>query len=405
MINGVSIPVLTPFKFFPADLTTGDGVNFQNIDNTELSQQEWEGVYHNEFSQPVARFWNDLTAGIDFQIQLDTSVLAFANLRAAIIDLDGNIEQVLTTDDFFTITGTLHQVVIVANELHMADGCYRIKLYENGGDDIYYSEVINIADTHEDCYPLEYSNFENDFGLIFDDGSSGTWRGKILIPLRMYEPVTEDEKEVYNNDVGELTTLRTIPKRIYNIETYPISTWFAEKLKLIFGYSDLILNKLVVNTDEINIEKIPETDKMELIGKVQLNEFTDYYLQDSAIDNFAELIVNPYWTASAGPPAWDIFTIDGKDITEANYRYLTGTVEASSNVIAAASGILFIYINITGTITDGELEVPTLGGTEVYDLVEGNNMIIVDVGIPVTTLQINSGFCDFSAICSVKKLN
>lgn len=405
MINGVSIPVLTPFKFYPADATIGDGINFQNVDNTKQSVQSWEGVYHNEFPQPVPLFWNDLTPGIDFQIQLDTSELAFANLRSAIIDLDGDVIQVLTTNDFFTITGTIHQVVITADELHLEDGCYRIKIYENGGDDMYYSEVIDIADTHEDCYPLEYSNFENDFGLIFTNATSETWKGKMLIPLRMYEPLTEDEKEAYENDIGELTTLRTILKRIYNIETYPIPTWLSEKLKLIFGLSELTLNKLIVNTQDISIEKINETDKMELSGKIQLNDFTDYYLQEDQIESYTELIVNPFWTAAAGPPAWDNFAIDGKDITNGNYRYSTGTVTADSNVIPAASGVLLISIDITGTITDGELDVPTSSGTNTYDLVEGNNVIIVDVGIPVTILTLKSGFCDFSAICTVKKQN
>lgn len=322
MINGISIPVLTPFKFYPASVTTGDGVNFQNVDNTELHNQDWEGVYPNRFVQPVPRFWNDYSPGIDFQI-LNDSVQEHNDTTCDLVDLYGNVMFTLIKESFMTL-GTQIQTRFYADEFHIDDGCY-ILVLKFQDVPIFNSEVINIADTHEDTYPLEYSNFENDFGLIFTNGSAETWTGKILIPMRMFRPATEEEREVYNNDVGELTTLRAIPKRIYIIESLPVSNWFAEQVKLMFDCSDLLLNKSVVNSESgVQIDPLNETDKMEITGNIQLNDFTEGYLQEENIDTVTELITG--WT----PVNWDTFDASGKDIREAEADEVVATMTSNS---------------------------------------------------------------------------
>lgn len=399
MINGVSIPVLTPFKFYPASRTIDNGINFQNIDNTELREQDWEGVYPKNFMQPVPRFWHDLSPGIDFQVNLETSTLAFASFKASIIDLDGATVEALTTVDFFTISGTLKKIRIYADSFpSVADGCYRIKLFEQGGDDIYYSEIINLADTHEDCYPFEFSNFENDFGLIFENASSVAWSGKMLIPLRLYEPLTEEEKEVYNNDVGELTTLRTIPKRVYQLTTYALPTWFAEKLKMTFGCSDLELNKVAVNTEAgLSIDTVNETDRVEVSGAIVLNDFTDEYIQEDALDSTTELITS--WTDDGN---WDVFNSTGKDIDLAQ---CTVFASALSNNISVVSGTWYLLDFETDSGDDLE-DTELLVDGDTFSMLPGRNVFLYQasstgtINVTIET-QANS---DFECDCSMKKI-
>lgn len=378
-MNGIGIPVLTPFKFYPASSTTGDGVNFQNIDNTELFSQDWEGIYPKRFIQPVPRYWYDLSPGIDFQVQLDTAVLSFANFKAAVIDLNGVIVKALTTVDFITISGTTKQIRVYMDEVNIDDGCYRIKLYEDGGDDIYYSEIISLADTHEDTYPFDFSNFENAFGMIFT-GTSDTWKGKMLIPLRMYKPLPEDEREVYTNDPGEIVTLRSVPKRIYQLESFPVSTWFAEKFKLMFSCSDLTLNKSVVNTEETpEIEIIQETDLIQIVGEVALNEFVDEYLQDDQLDEETELLTS--WEADGATVGdWSDFTPSGKNITEANYEEAGIATAFTNNFNVVANTWYKIVFNLGSVEGDGpDLTTVTLTintTSKAYPITEEENTIL-----------------------------
>lgn len=406
MINGVGIPVLTPLKFNPIDPTIGDGVNFQNVDNTELHLQDWEGVYPKRFVQPVARYWNDLSPGIDFQIYLDTSILSFGNFEARIVDLEGATVQDLITEDFFTITGTIHQVRVYADEFnYIADGCYRIKLIASGAADLYLSEVIQLADTIDDCYPLEYSNFENDFGLIFT-GTSDTWKGKVLVPMRMYKPLPSDEREMYKNDPGEIVTLRSVPQRKYEFETFPVSTWYAELFKLIFSCSDLTLNKSIVNTEETPTpEIIEETDVMQITGEVALNDFVDGYLQDAKLDTLQNTLTS--WV----DVGWDTFNDTAKDINEAEAQLVVAT--ATSNNIAVVDETYYL---VKLDITSSENATPTLEvGAESYTLNLDDSLIsksyyfiyrAVSTGnITLVITTKNTEITHFAAICNVFKIS
>jgi len=399
MISGISIPVLTPFKFYPASSETGDGVNFQNIDNTALPLQDWEGVYHSRFVQPVTRFWNDFSPGIDFQIITD-GAQTYGDTTVTFEDLDSNVLFTLESENFF-VKGTDVIGRFYADKfIGINDGCYKlvIRVQDNP---VYNSEVFSLSDIHEDCYPLEYSNFENDFGLIFTNASAATWVGKMMFPLRMFKPTTEEEKEVYENDVNELTTLRSIPKRMYEVESFPVPTWFAEKVKMIFGCSDLQLNKLAVNTESgINIEVLSESDKMQITGNVQLNGFTDEYAQNDALDTVTELLTS-WQDDGATEGDWTQFTNDGNEITLGLYEDV-GIAEAFSNNFNIVTDQKYL-IDITPTNEIEDMEI-TLN-SQTFDIELGRNVILfTSTASESDKIILNVKACDFQALTSMKKI-
>jgi hypothetical protein len=397
MTTGIAIPVLTPYKFYAA---TGEfyffdnGVNFQNVDNTELPEQDWSGVYPNTWIQPVPRFWNDYTPGIDFQFIVE-GAQTFNDTTVTLDDLDGNTVDTLILDNFYTINPEI-QARAYMTEMRMDDGCYRLVIRVQDRP-IFYSEVIKIGDTHEDCYPLEYSNFENDFGLIFDNGAGDTWSGKLLFPLRIYKPTPIDERETYNNDVGVLTTLRSIPKRQYELESKPVATWFSEKILMIFGCSDLILNKVAVNTEEgLTSEEVNETDKMEIVGNVQLTDFTeDIYTQDEALNLVTELITswsNVSFTSFATSDTYFAATKETAGFGSAN----------SNTFFTTLDQWYLIDITIQDDIVDGTVN---FDGDD-YDLETGRNVIVHKssvTGSDDLTISGDNG-SDFNVTGSVKKI-
>jgi len=416
MIKGISIPVLTPYKFYPATAITADGVNFQNIDNVEYHNQDWYGVYNNQWTQPVPRYWNDYTPGIDFQIYFEDTDITYANLSASIIDLSGSVVQSLSKEQTHVyVAGDKFQVRFYADQLlGVADGFYRIKIFESGGDDIYYSEIIEIKDTFDYCYPLEYSNYENDFGLIFSSGST-SFTGKILIPSRSYKPVPASEKNNYMDDNGIMTTLRSVPKRVYQLESSLVPAWFYEKIALIFSCSELTFNKSTVNSAEIPDSNLFEgSDTVTFSSEIELSEFPskDTYLMyqyDENVETITELLTG--WTNGATYDEWETFTESGTTITRAYSSGADPKESCDSNSIAVTSGHDYlIELNLvyaTGVANNPNLEI--LSGSVDIALSDGKNVIlytaVATTSITLTLYGNSAEEVDFSATCSMKSIN
>jgi hypothetical protein len=188
---------------------------------------------------------------------------------------------------------------------------YRLQI-SNGSGALYVSERIQFAEKAHYHFPLKFSNFENDFACIFDDGSSGTWSGKLMIPMRMFEPDASEERETYTDDSGGMVTLRSTPLRKYKFETLPIPLWFGEKIRLIFACSDIELNKLSVNVDEApSIDRVNETNLCVVTGTVTFNDYAGEYWQDEQVDMLTELLTG--WTDTDSDVV--VFNTSGKEIT------------------------------------------------------------------------------------------
>lgn len=312
MISGVKIPVICPFKFYPASADFDNGINFINTDNQESTSQDWAGVYSKFFAQIVPLYWHDLSYAIDFQIYATAAV--YASITCELIDSDGDTVETLTKSSFFTYSSPAdYQLRFYLATMSGIDtsAYYRLQI-SNGSGALYVSERIQFAEKADYNFPLEYSNFENDFACIFDNGASGTWSGKLMVPMRMFEPDSSDERETYTDDSGGMVTLRSNPMRKYNFETLPIPLWFGEKLRLIFSCSDIELNKLSINTEEVPaIDRVNETNLCVVSGKVTLNDYAGEYWQDEQINTITELLTG--WTDTDSDVV--LFNTTGKEIT------------------------------------------------------------------------------------------
>ena len=235
MIAGVKIPVICPYKFYAADFDFNNGINFENVDNRESTAQEWKGLYPHTFYQAVPFFWNNLNPGLDFQVYATAAV--YDDIEAYLYDTDDNLIQQFTKESFFNYdppSGDRQLRFYIESILGVdVDKCFKIYI-KNATSTLYYSENIKINQSFSNNHPLMYNNFENDFGIIFLNTGDTAWKGKIMVPMRMWEPSPSDERESYLDDSGKLVTLRSLPQRKYKFETLPIPTYFAEKIKLIF---------------------------------------------------------------------------------------------------------------------------------------------------------------------------
>lgn len=142
------------------------------------------------------------------------------------------------------------------------------------------SEVIDFSNELEECYPVTFDNFENDFGWLFDVTTTD-YPGMITIPLQVYKPANEMEKEVYEDDPGIVTTLRSTPKRIQEFETYPIPMWFAEKILLICNCSALTISGVDIEvTEQPEITPVDGTNLCSVKGKMRIKNFSNDFLQE-----------------------------------------------------------------------------------------------------------------------------
>jgi len=151
----------------------------------------------------------------------------------------------------------------------------------------------------------------------------------------MWEPVTSAEREIYTDDSGNVVTLRSIPQRKYRFETLPIPSYFAEKLQLLFSCSDITMNKMQVNADELpEIEIISETNLCVVTGEVSLKEFNDDYYQNEEIQTVSEQLTS--WTAESNVVLLDA---EGKEIlawfhddeASSDFRVNSNTFNLSEN--------------------------------------------------------------------------
>lgn len=335
MISGVKIPVFCPYKFYPVTADFDNGINFNNTDNRKAIDQSWAGVWPQFFAQPVPYYWYDFTPGLDFQVY--ATAANYADVEAYIIDEDGNEIAQLTKEVFFNYTSDRQLRFYLTNIYGITADYHRIKI-EYDGTAIYYSELIEFGEYFNHCFPFEFSNFENDFGCIFDNGSGSTWTGKLLIPMRMFQPAPVDERETYMDDSGTIETLRSIPKRGYLMESLPVSAWMGEKIRLMFSCSEIVMNKLDINIEESpEIEPVSESNLVTVSGEVYLNDFAGEYWQDEQISTVTELLTS--WTDTDSDVV--VFETTGKEIT-AMITDDSASQEVESNTIAIVEDASYI---------------------------------------------------------------
>jgi hypothetical protein len=272
---------------------------FYNMDNTDPDLQIYQGVYPHRFYQPMPKTWYGIvgdTNELDFLIIGTLADWATENFDCDVMQVTAfdSHSDPLTLTKIETLTPTLFYTFADGRKMYRftkslgsyTTGHYRIhvsiKAGQGAGTITYLSNIMNIdlPENLSECFTFSGTNFENDFGIIWINSTPTTWYLKLLIPYRMYKPVTKVEKNIYGNDSGLQTTLRTQINRVFEFETYPIPIWYGELIQMALGLSTTYLNRISVNFDAIpSLEVISESNLCVLKGNATLRDFNEnYYL-------------------------------------------------------------------------------------------------------------------------------
>ena len=319
-MTAIKIPVLTPIRFYNPNLAFDNESTFQNPDNRVSTGYDHEGVNPIQYALPIPKQWPDGQPGIDFIVQVDT---LGAEFYADLYDFDDVYYKSLLKS-IWEVVGTEKQHRVFLDGISgsgIADGYYTIKLFDTTDDALLFeSEALLIADWFVDAIPFEYWNFENDFGIVWDNGST-RFTGRIMVPVRLYDPEPTFEKEVYKNDPGELTTLRSIPQRVFNFDSLPVPVHVAELFQLAFACSELYLDRIKINSDDMpESELIEGTNLKQLNGKATFVDFNDQYMREKVETALTD-----------------------QSIDWASHTYVTAVITANSIVVddAVVSGVLW----------------------------------------------------------------
>ena len=289
-MNELKISPLAPIRFYPKDYDFEQGTKFQNPDNRVSTGYDWEGVFPYPEHTAIPKQWPDGQPGIDTMVVL-ASGAGISSIKAFLYDVDNVVVEQINCDLWDTVSGDKHYRIWRNGNsaTEITDGFYTIKITNPTGTTLYESEALLIGDWFEDYFPFEYSNFENDFGLIFDNDTY-QWTGRMLIPMRLFDAVPEFEKEVYKIDPGVLTTLRTIPQRVFNFDTLPMAMHRAETFLMACGCSELWLDRIKVNFEDIPEGELIEGTNLKLIsGRAVFVDFNDTYSIERVETEFTNL--------------------------------------------------------------------------------------------------------------------
>jgi hypothetical protein len=275
-------PVINPIRFYKPSLEFNNADTFQNPDNRVSTGYDWENVNPIPYHLPIPKQWPDGQPGIDFMINTEGTATS-ERFYADLYDEDDAYYKSLYVDEWDPIdSGYQFRVWLDGvSGSGIAEGVYTVKIFALDDDELLLeSEALSIADWFVDGIPFEIWNFENDFGIVWDEGRR-RYTARMMPPIRLYDPAPEFEKEQYRDDPGILTTLRVIPQRAFRFDSLPIPLHVSEFIQLGFSCSELYLDRIKINAEETP-ESVPAegTNIKTLSGKATFVDFNQDYVRE-----------------------------------------------------------------------------------------------------------------------------
>lgn len=125
---------------------------------------------------------------------------------------------------------------------------------------------------------IDYENSENDYGMIFYDGASNEYQGKILLTGRLLDPQPGNDRSVFESDRGALELLRSTPKKLYQLKLSDIHRAMVDQINHIFACDTLSINGENYQLSEnIEVEQIEGSDLVNINANIQQTE-NDYFI-------------------------------------------------------------------------------------------------------------------------------
>jgi len=323
-MSDIRQPLLNPIRFYDPSMEFDNETNFQNPDNRVSTGYDWENVKPVPYALPIPKQWPDMQPGIDFMLDYPGTPVS-EPFYADLYDSDDEYYKSLYVENWEAIDyGTQYHVWLDGvSGTGIEDGYYTIKIFDSDDDSLLLeSESLLIADWFTDTIPFEFWNFENDFGIVWEE-LRRRFTTRLMVPIRLYDSGPQFEKTTYLNDPGILTTLRTVTQRIFNFDSHPIPVHLAELLQVGFGCSELYLDRIKINVEEIpDAENYEGTNLKYLSGQAAFVDFNEYYHRE-VVDTEQE-----------------DQSIDWFDTT-----YVTGTITGNSIVVDdAVIGSTMLYV-------------------------------------------------------------
>lgn len=368
-MNDIRIPVIAPIRFYPYNVSFETIDNDQNPDNRVSTGYDYEGIKPFPFHLAVPRQWADGQPGIDTMIVVrsGSSVVPSAKLY----DEDDTYVKDCHVDEWATVDGDTHyRVWLDGRSTDSIEGLHTIKLFDDEETEVLMeSEPMLIGGWFTAYAPFEYTNFENDFGVVFDNGTQ-QWTGRIMLPVRLSDPEPEFEKETYKDDPGTLTTLRVIPQRAFTFDSLPVTSHLCETFQLACSCSNLYLDRINVNFEEIpEAEKVEGTNIKLLSGRAIFVDFNDRYLRERVETAKTDQAIE--WATCD----YDSYTITGNsiEVVEASVSSIHFAVADSASYDAGAK--ILVVLTLSDDSGTSDLPVFYFNGVSVSGLVWGTNYL------------------------------
>jgi hypothetical protein len=345
-------PLLSPIKFHNPSMEFDNEINFQNPDNRLSTSYDWENVRCVPYALPIPKVWPDGQPGIDFMLNT-AGTLGTQIFYADLYDANDEYYKSLYVHEWQSIdSGNQYHVWLDGlSGTGIEDGYYTIKIFAFDDDELLLeSEMLLIADWFIDAVPLEFWNFENDFGIVWSE-LRRMFTTRIMAPIRIYDPGPQFEKQTYQNDPGILTTLRTIPQRMFNFDSHPIPVHVAELIQLGFGCSEIYLDRIKINSEEIPDAEIYEgTNLKYLSGQANFVDWNQDYVRELVDTVQEDQNIDWYYTN------YDTALITGDSVAVNDPVIASGPLRVECDALTLADGDMWLFrVEITDGAGDSDL--------------------------------------------------
>ena len=249
----IKIPAINPIRL----IKKSDQNKMITIDSRIAENKTWCGVGTNRYYQPLP-----INKSIFFQLYSDENITT--------IDIKAYDERNTLIDNIVSknVTSSLGHKYTSHEVVFSSSAYFRLEI--TIGSEVLISEYIHTIVVSDDILTIEFRNFENDFGMIFNANNNTT---ALYVLGRMKKFVPKVDKVVYTDDPGEVVMLKATPQRSWDVEIFEVPDWLAETLNLIGSCSNVSINGISV--------KIPEGLSIEYADNYGIGELTFNAIQSN----------------------------------------------------------------------------------------------------------------------------
>lgn len=254
MANTINIPHINPLKLVQKNVSANPKYNFKHLDAALYPEQLLNFQQRNNYLQ---KFQTTESIVIQFNSTFGPFACRLVNCDNDVI-ATGTVTQI-TTDYYVAPTYAYKAVLDLAT---VPDGVYQFELLVGSGGSqvIFESEEILVKEKHINSMCFEYTNSTNDFGAIFQNGETFTFRVEAI--LREFSPGSNDV--VFEDEPANLIKLSSSPFRTFKLSVgaaQGVPDWVADKLNRIFGCDTVLLDgKAFTRNEGAKLEANGETN-------------------------------------------------------------------------------------------------------------------------------------------------